>query len=810
MNNVDELSSHHQQDGHQKQPLILRRKFSRKSSSCTIENAEDARHALATRPSGVRGGASTNMATTNDQELVEKANIRGILFPWTPAYKIWWYATIVGAMFTVFFAPYQVAFEATPGTLNRFSVTGWIEVGLNLLFTIDIVVNCHLAIYKDEMIVYDRKQIFWEYVHGGMFWVDVIGVFPFETVALLLSGELGETTTLALLFSFLRLIRFVRLHRIAKLSEMLQYNARVSLLASTLLRNFAVVLTCAHLEACCMFFLARIYNFDETTWLGPIVHDMTGFQRYVTSLYWSIVTFCTVGYGDFSPSNSSEQIVGSIFMLVNIVVAAWIIGSITLLIVKGDEKTGEYRDSLETLHQYGAMHQFDPPFLNKLQRQLSLEFNNREIADEQVLKNFPSALRRKILRKLYLQPLIKTQLMKGVRQQFVDAFLTSCTVEIFSPGEDIVERGSILSDLFLLVGGIAEVTTPDLVAQSKDEVDNDNATTRHGTGRLVEGDFIGEIGFFTESPQVDSVTSLTVCKTLTMSRSAYKLLAQDHPGSVGKILHNLLKKVEGMALQLDLPKRLTVLRAGSDFDIEAGYGTLKYNHNTSNNNSLSRRETEAIFRRHESLTAIEDLVKMHMSKQLDDQTTKLLFAASRGDTSTISLFMVHGFDPNNTDYDHRSALMVASMKGNTDVAKLLLEYKANPNLKDMHGSSALLEAVKNGHETTMALLSTYGADLCMPESRAASVLCQAVFDGDILLLRRLLKAGIDSNAADYDMRTAAHIAAAEGNVAAIRVLAEHGADLTLKDRWNNTVQDEARRSNARQLLEFLEERRNPN
>jgi len=132
--------------------------------------------------------------------------------------------------------------------------------------------------------------------------------------------------------------------------------------------------------------------------------------------------------------------------------------------------------------------------------------------------------------------------------------------------------------------------------------------------------------------------------------------------------------------------------------------------------------------------------------------------------------------------------------------------KADPNLADMHGSTALLESVKNGHEATMDLLSKYGAKLCMPESRAASVLCQAVFDGDILLLKRLLKAGIDINAADYDKRTAAHIAAAEGNVAAIKVLAEHGADLTLPDRWKNTVQDEALRSNARQLIAFLKDR----
>jgi CRP-like cAMP-binding protein len=512
------------------------------------------------------------------------------------------------------------------------------------------------------MILYDRPQIIWEYVIGsGMFWIDLIGVFPFQTLALLVTGTLGESSTQALLFSLLRFLQFVRLHRVPKISEILQYNARVSLLYFTLLRNFAVVMSCAHCEACGMYYLARLQDFDDSTWLGPKVQGMTTFQRYVTSLYWSIVTFCTVGYGDFSPSNSSEMLFGSFSMIINIVVAAWIIGSITLLIVKGDEKTGEYRDTLETLHQYGAMHQFDPPFQDKLKQQLRLYFNNREIADECVLKNFPSAVRRKILRRLYLQPLVKTQLMQGVRPQFVDAFLTSCTVEIFSPGEEIVERGSILSDLFLLVGGIAEVTTPGLDSSVHSKQEEDMSMMR--PRQLEEGDFIGELGFFCESPQVDSVTSLTVCKTLTMSRSTYKLIAQDHPGSVGKILQNLLNKVENMYVLVDLPTPLTVLRTGSNFDVEAGYGTY--------NGQID----PILRRRRDSLSAIKDLVKMHMSKQLDDQTTRLLFAASRGDTNTISLMCDHGFDANNADYDHRTALMVASMKGNTDVVKLLLECK---------------------------------------------------------------------------------------------------------------------------------------
>ena len=116
-------------------------------------------------------------------------------------------------------------------------------------------------------------------------------------------------------------------------------------------------------------------------------------------------------------------------MIVNIVIAAWIIGSVTLLMLTGDNKTREYRESLEILDQYGSMHKFDQLLMAKLRRQLQLEFNNREIADEQVLRYFPSAVRRKILRRLYKEYLLKSELMEDVRPQFVDAFLASCTVE---------------------------------------------------------------------------------------------------------------------------------------------------------------------------------------------------------------------------------------------------------------------------------------------------------------------------------------------------------------------------------------------
>ena len=444
----------------------------------------------------------------------------------------------------------------------------------------------------------------------------------------------------------------------------------------------------------------------------------------------------------FAAKNTTEQSFAIIYMLSNIVIQAWIIGSITLLLIKKDTKTGEYRDTLETLDSYSKLHNFDINFQNRLKTQLRLDFTTREIADETVLKYFPASIRRKVLRRLYMPHLIHTDLMKNVRQQFVDAFLSSSRVEIFGPGEEILRRNAISSDLYLLVGGNIQLivpTTATKTTESGTQAYNNTTNNANPTYNLIRsiqpGSFINEIGFFTETPPIETIRTVSVCKTVTMSRSAYQLLAQDHPGSAGKILQNLLLKVQSMPpndnstndegineqphVAVNLPQRMGPLRAGSVFYddmVDDDEGNDDQVHPQSSlpipparkvvvssilrtkkiNSQIQpqgkRRNTSTIsassYHKNNSttLTAVQDIVKMHINKQKDDHTTRFLFSASRGDTNTIAVMCDQGFDPNSSDYDSRTALMVASMKGNSETVTKLLEYDADPNLVDMHGS----------------------------------------------------------------------------------------------------------------------------
>jgi len=202
-------------------------------------------------------------------------------------------------------------------------------------------------------------------------------------------------------------------------------------------------------------------------------------------------------------------------MMLNVVIMSWMIGSITLLIVKGDEKTGLYRDTLQVLYKFSTLHGFDDKLTKRLKTQLKLSFLNRDIADEQVLRFLPAGVRRKILRRLYMPSLLSTRLMKGTRQHFVDSFLSFCSVEVFSPREELLQRGFISSDLYLLIDGTVEVSqsTDDggliededfsttrfsriqpSLEETSDETGSSSGRSLSGNTDKKNGDFLNELG----------------------------------------------------------------------------------------------------------------------------------------------------------------------------------------------------------------------------------------------------------------------------------------------------------------------------
>ena len=258
-----------------------RKNASRKESF--DENADDNKSAASQRSGGFAG-----VRTTMSGDEIKEAAISGVIFPWRKSYKTWWGFTVACSIFTIFFETFSIAFQpaGNPDPLDAASI---IEYLFTSIFVADIVVYFHLAYYdENDALVFDKEAIAAEYLNK-MFWVDLLGVFPFYHLLLGMTGQTGKNSELAKYLSLSRLAKLVRLHRVKQLFDNLQYSSNVSLMTLTLTRNFSFVLVWTHISACVMYFLAERYSFDpDNTWIGGVWEDLTLPGRYLTSLYWSI------------------------------------------------------------------------------------------------------------------------------------------------------------------------------------------------------------------------------------------------------------------------------------------------------------------------------------------------------------------------------------------------------------------------------------------------------------------------------------------------------------------------------------------
>eukprot|EP00803_Ostreobium_quekettii_P000843 evm.model.scf_2715.1 EVM.evm.TU.scf_2715.1 scf_2715:1330-5254(-) len=212
------------------------------------------------------------------------------------------------------------------------------------IFVADIIVKFNLAHYNGDILVVNRHAISKQYLRYW-FWVDLLGVFPVEVVALAIMESSKLTLTGTYYISLFQLLRMVRLYRVGKLFSYLEKNINISLMMLTLVRNLIVVLLSVHVAACGFYILARQHGIQNgDTWLSERSQELdvlTTKQKYIYSMYWGITTMTTVGYGDFTPVNTMEMMWAIGYMLVNIVLSAYIIGTITLLVVKMDMKNDE-------------------------------------------------------------------------------------------------------------------------------------------------------------------------------------------------------------------------------------------------------------------------------------------------------------------------------------------------------------------------------------------------------------------------------------------------------------------------------------
>lgn len=73
-----------------------------------------------------------------------------------------------------------------------------------------------------------------------------------------------------------------------------------------------------------------------------------------------MTTLATVGYGDVHAVNVYETMWATFYMFSNLALTAYVLGSITLIVLKGDERVGRFRDRSNNLKAYSIANDIPP------------------------------------------------------------------------------------------------------------------------------------------------------------------------------------------------------------------------------------------------------------------------------------------------------------------------------------------------------------------------------------------------------------------------------------------------------------------
>ncbi len=87
----------------------------------------------------------------------------------------------------------------------------------------------------------------------------------------------------------------------------------------------------------------------------------------------------------------------------------------------------------------------------------------------------------------------------------------------------------------------------------------------------------------------------------------------------------------------------------------------------------------------------------------------LCWAAAQGDLSEVQKLVASGVNPNEGDYDKRTALHLAASEGELEVAKFLVSRGVSIDARDRWGRTPLQEAQNSGHSAVEDFLKAQGA-----------------------------------------------------------------------------------------------------
>ncbi|KAJ6684193.1 POTASSIUM CHANNEL SKOR-LIKE [Salix viminalis] len=707
-----------------------------------IKSSRGSRFNLIEKEFGLVNNTESSSMTSWRRKLSRESVINGlryvssgfVIHPDNRWYRAWTKFILLWAVYSSFFTPLEFGFfRGLPENLFILDIVGQVA------FLLDIIFQFFIA-YRDSQTyrtVYKRTPIALRYLKSH-FIIDLLACLPWDIIYKV-CGHKEEVR-------YLLWIRLSRVRKVTGFFQNMEKDIRINYLFTRIVKLIVVELYCTHTAACIFYYLASTLPSSQEgyTWIGSLKmgdYSYTSFReidiwkRYITSLYFAIITMATVGYGDIHAVNLREMIFVMIYVSFDMILGAYLIGNMTALIVKGS-KTERFRDKMTDLIKYMNRNRLGKEIRNQIKGHVRLQYES-SYTEASALQDLPISIRAKVSQTLYTEYIEKVPLLKGCSAEFINQIVIRLHEEFFLPGEVIMEQGNVVDQFYFVCHGVLE------------EVGIGQDGSEETVKLLPPNSSFGEISILCNIPQPYTVRVCELCRLLRIDKQSFSNILEIYFYDGRKILDNLLEgkesnlrdkqlesditfhigkqeaelalRVNNAAYHGDLYQLKGFIRAGADpnktdydgrsplhlaasrgyeditlFLIQEGVD-INIKDKFGNTPLL-----EAIKNGHDRVESL--LFKQGAILNIDDAGSVLCRAVARGDSDFLKRVLSNGIDPNSKDYDHRTPLHVAASEGLYLMAKLLIEAGACVFSKDRWGNTPLDEGRMCGSKNLIKLL----------------------------------------------------------------------------------------------------------
>ena len=266
----------------------------------------------------------------------------------------WGGLMILTIVYQALVVPFMLAFS-----LEDTLPLATIDFVCTVLYVFDVLISCNTAFFDKGMLVANRTRIVCRYMRTWLLW-DLLSTFPYDWVLqspFETNVQQSEAPSLIRMAKIARIFRALRLVRLAKMRTHLfrvQQKLMDSKLAFLFTSVYLLIATTglAHWVACGFYYVSTLEEGTRSWVFVKGLQDCSTADLYVASLYWTITTLTTTGYGDIVPINPLEKLYGILIMIISAAAFSVVVGKIGATIKKMDGEEQEHKEFMWNLTSY--------------------------------------------------------------------------------------------------------------------------------------------------------------------------------------------------------------------------------------------------------------------------------------------------------------------------------------------------------------------------------------------------------------------------------------------------------------------------